>query len=97
MPDGRLLFLSDRSGGIGIWTSRADGSDADLVIDLGDASAVMPASSANGHLVTFASDVHEPGSDRNVYSIRMDGTGLARLTINGDDLSPHFAGELSSR
>ena len=27
-PDGRLLFLSDRSGGIGIWTSRADGSNA---------------------------------------------------------------------
>ena len=33
MPDGRLVFLSDRSGGMGIWTSRPDGSDAGLVIE----------------------------------------------------------------
>ena len=95
MPDGRLLFLSDRTGGIGIWTSRPDGSDARLVIDLGGANAALPAPSANGKVVTFSSDLHEPGTFRSVYTVRMDGTGLTRLTADGDDINPHFAGELA--
>jgi Tol biopolymer transport system component len=96
MPDGRLVFLSDRTGGLGIWTSAADGSDARLVVDLGEeTSAGAPAPSANGRLIAFISDLHEPGAERNVYTVRIDGTDITRLTFTGDDLSPGFAGQLS--
>ena len=54
----------------------------------------MPSSSANGRVVTFATDLHELGSERSVYTVRMDGSDLSRLTETGDDLAPHFAGEL---
>jgi len=90
-PDGRILFLSDRSGGIGIWTMSSEGSDPRLVVDLGEASAGMPAMSANGQRITFVTDLHALGGDRNVYTVRHDGRQLRRLTSTGDDLAPQFA------
>jgi TolB protein len=90
-PDGRILFLSDRTGGIGIWTMAADGTDARLVIDLGDASAGMPYMSASGQRIVFVTNVHDVEGDRNVYTVRSDGRQLRRLTSAGDDLGPTFA------
>jgi Tol biopolymer transport system component len=87
--------MSDRSGGLGIWTMAADGTDARLVVDLGDVNAGFPAPSANGKVILFSSDLHDPGADRSVYSTPVDGTDLTRLTFTGDDLSPVFAGQLS--
>lgn len=90
-PDGRILFLSDRTGGIGIWTMATDGTDAREVIDLGDASAAMPSMSANGERIVFVTDLHDLGGDRNVHTVRSDGRQLRRLTSAGDDLGPTFA------
>lgn len=90
-PDGRILFLSDRSGGIGVWTMAADGTDAQEVVDLGDARAGMPAMSANGQRIAFVTDVHDIGGDRNVYTVQSDGRQLRRLASSGDDLAPTFA------
>lgn len=90
-PDGRVLFLSDRSGGIAVWTMAADGTDAEPVIDLGSASAGMPSMAANGQRITFVSDVHDLGAGRNVYTVRADGRQLRRVTWTGDDLAPQFA------
>ena len=90
-PDGRILFMSDRTGGIGIWTMAADGTDPRLVIDLGDASAGMPYMSANGQRIAFTSNVHDLEGDRNVHTVRSDGRQLRRLASAGDDLAPTFA------
>jgi Tol biopolymer transport system component len=68
----------------------ADGSDPRLVIDLGPASVAFPAVSPNGQLIAFVSDVHDIGTERNVYTVRRDGTRLRRITTTGDDLSPRF-------
>src|SRR6478735_205950 len=90
-PDGRILFLSDRAGGIGIWTMAPDGSGAQEVVDLGGASAAMPSMSANGQRIVFTTDVEDLGGQRNVHTVRSDGSQLRRLTYAGDDLAPGFA------
>ena len=97
LSDGRLLFISDRSGAQGIWTSLPDGTDARMVIDFPGARAGLPAPSANGQVIVFVSDVHQPGTGRSVYTVRVDGDELTRVTASDDAINPHFAGELSNR
>ena len=89
--DGRVLFLSDRAGTMGIWTMAADGSGAVEVINLEGARAAMPSMSANGQRIVFSTDVHDPGGERNVHTVHSDGRHLRRLTSGGDDLGPTFA------
>lgn len=89
-PDGRIIFLSNRSGGTGIWTMAADGSDARLVRDFGAALVAMPSMSASGQWITFVTNAHDPGGARNVHVMRHDGTHLRLLNDEGDDLAPRF-------
>ena len=91
-PDGQIVFVSDRSGGNGIWSMGADGSDPQLVRDFGTASVAMPSVSENGQWITFVTDVHDPGGERNVHVMRADGSHLRKLVEEGDDLGPRFAG-----
>jgi len=91
-PDGDIVFVSDRSGGNAIWTMRADGSAPKLVRDFGTASIAMPSVSENGQWITFVTDVHDPGGERNVHVMRADGSHLRQLADTGDDLAPRFAG-----
>ena len=90
-PDGRLLFVSNRSGGTGVWSMAADGSDVRLVRDFGTASVAMPSMSANGHWITLVTNAHDPGGPRNLHVMRHDGTHLRLLNDEGDDLTPKFA------
>lgn len=90
-PDGRLLFVSNRAGSTGIWTMGTDGADATEVIDLGGAAVAMPSMSADGQRITFSTDAHAPGGDRNVHTVRSDGQQLRRLPSAGDDIGPTFA------
>lgn len=89
-PEGRIVLYSDRTGGAGIWTIAADGTDARLAIDLGDAGVSTPSVSPNGKWIAFVTDVLDPGNVRNVYTVRRDGTHLRRLTTS-DDILPRFA------
>ena len=89
-PEGRIVLFSDRSGGGGIWTIAADGSDSRLVIDLGDAGVSTPSVSPNGKWIAFVTDVDNLGGPRSVYTVRSDGTHLRRLTTT-NDLLPRFA------
>ena len=91
-PDGDIVFVSDRSGGQAIWSMSSDGSDPQLVRDFGTASVAMPSVSGNGEWITFVTDAHDPGGERNVYVMRADGTHLRQLVERGDDLAPRFAG-----
>jgi len=90
-PDGRIVFVSNRSGGWGIWTVAADGTDVRLVRDFGTASVAMPSMSANGQWITFVSNVHDPAGARNLHVMRHDGTHVRLLNDEGDDLGPRFA------
>jgi Tol biopolymer transport system component len=87
-PDGRIVFWSDRTGGIALWSMAADGSDPQLIVDLGEASVGLPSVSPNGKRVTFISD-DAVTDERSVHTVRMDGSGLRRLTWT-DDLNPRF-------
>ena len=89
-PEGRIVLYSDRTGGAGIWTMAADGSDSRLVIDLGDAGVSTPSVSPNGKWIVFVSDVHDQGGARSLYTVRSDGSHLRRLTAT-DDVLPRFA------
>lgn len=89
-PDGRIVFVSDRSGEAGIWSMARDGSDPRLVRVFGSDRLGFPSVSANGNVITFVSDAHSPGGLRNVYTMQSDGTNVRRVTWVGDDLLPRF-------
>ena len=45
----------------------------------------------------FTSEVHQPGTGRSLYTVRVNGADLTRVTASDDAINPHFAGELSNR
>lgn len=89
-PDGRIVFVSNRSGGAGVWTMAADGSDVRLVRDFGTARVATPAMSANGEWITFVTSAHDPGGSLHLHVMRHDGSQLRVLNDEGDDLGPRF-------
>ena len=87
-PDGtRIAFLSDRGNSVGrfrLYTMAADGSDVRSVAPSLRASGDPPVWSPNGELLAFYA-LEEPDSEDGgyksvLYTIRSDGSELARLS-----------------
>jgi Tol biopolymer transport system component len=74
LPDGSLVFESDRSGGYRLYLD--PGGSARPLTD-GRGEEFGPAVSRDGRWVAFVGD--RDGSDQ-LFVVRPDGSGLARLT-----------------
>lgn len=88
-PDGvRLVFQSNRSGRIALYTAAVDGSEVRVLIDSGD-DPVSPSWSPQGDLIAFAATVD---GQSEVFVVRADGSERRRLTDDpGDDAHPHWS------
>ena len=82
-PDGsRVVFTSDRSGSVGIWSAdAATGGDVRLLFD-GPADDSAPAWSPDGRRIAF--EIHPPGlaEGGDVYVMNADGRHVRQLTTD---------------
>ncbi|HEY7530911.1 MAG TPA: hypothetical protein VIC56_09570 [Gemmatimonadota bacterium] len=77
-----------------IWVMDADGSNKRQVTRNGAAN-FAPYFFPDGERIVFASNVHDPdGRNFDLYAVRVDGTGLERLTFHPDfDAFPMFSAD----
>ena len=82
-PDGsRIAFMSDRTGNFGVWTSRADGSDPELVVEFpGFAGYSTPKWSPDGGRIAVDA-IHETTA-RDVYVIDVAARRVAKRLTEG--------------
>ncbi len=90
LPDGRIAFVSDRDGASEIYLADPSGrSVARLTADppvAGRPAASAPAPLGRDRIVFARTDPGAPpGAPRDLYVIRLDGSGLRRLTRGADD------------
>ena len=90
LPDQRVVFVSDRDGNPEIYLATADGGATRLTTDPPDRPAANSAPAPLGRdRIVFARG--EPGAPpeapRDLYTMRLDGTGATRLTRDPADES----------
>lgn len=76
--NGRILFTSDRGGGMALYTMRSDGSDVRMVVSTSSTSG-RGAWSPDGTKILFTSDL---GGNNDVYIANADGSNPVNLTNN---------------
>lgn len=82
-PDGsRIVFASNSSGSMNIYTMKADGSDVQQVTKTTVGYNGGPFFSPDGQRIIFRADYEKPHYLQ-VYSIGVDGTKLEQYTNNG--------------
>ena len=92
LPDGRIVFVSDRDGNPEIYVAAADGKATRLTVDPADRPAVdsAPAPLGTDRIVFARSEPREPSrGPRDLFTMRLDGSGVERLTDHAaDDWAP---------
>jgi len=92
LPDRRVVFVSDRDGNPEIYLAAADGRATRLTSDPPDRPAADSAPAPLGRdRIVFARGEPgaPPGAPRDLYAMRLDGTGATRLTRDpADDSAP---------
>jgi Tol biopolymer transport system component len=89
-PDGkRIVFCSDRSGGLEIWTCESDGSNPAQLTDFSGHYAGAPRWSPDGKRIAFDA---RPGGNPDIYVISAEGGRPHRLTDNpSEDIMPSWS------
>ena len=94
LPDRKwIVFASDRGGDFEIWRIKPDGTDLHQIVGRGGRT-IIPISRADGRWIVCTSRragisaeeislPHQPQPYGNLFAVRLDGTGLIRLTHNG--------------
>lgn len=90
---GDIVFESDRSGRLDIWTMRPDGSGAKKLTD-DKVDDLFPEWSPNGERIAWARGAAP--SAREIWVMNADGTGKRQVTFNAfDDLDPVWSPDSS--
>jgi len=95
-PDGARVAWANRAGGSGdLWVMNADGS-APTAVTSGSADDTQPSWSPDGRQVVFSANrVGTAASQRQLWVVRLDGTGLRQLTFppaaNLQDVDPAWS------
>jgi Tol biopolymer transport system component len=81
-PDGRVIFISKRSGSQQIWIMDEGGGGARQIGNLSPSiQPLMPQMAKNGLIVFMGSDPEtEPDGNVGIWKMQSDGSGLAELT-----------------
>jgi Tol biopolymer transport system component len=86
LPDGRVLLISDRGGRPAILLASPDGADAEPLLPPSSVDDSDPAPLGRDRILFSRA---ESAGGRDLYVVRIDGTGLVRLTRDpGDDATP---------
>ncbi|HEV8701468.1 MAG TPA: hypothetical protein VGV60_09385 [Candidatus Polarisedimenticolia bacterium] len=94
LPDGRIVFVSDRDGNPEIYIAASDGEARRLTVDPPDRPAVDSGPEPLGtDRIVFArtapGEPDAPAGTRDLFVLRLDGTGEKRLTHHpADDWAP---------
>jgi Tol biopolymer transport system component len=89
--DGRLIaFCSSRSGAFQIWAMNADGSNVHMVTD-GNGFFTFPDYSPDASKIVFGGTASDADVNDNVYVINADGSGLEKLTTDGNNDYPTYS------
>lgn len=87
-PDGRILFVSSRTGEEEIWTARPDGSDARQLTVGSKAFNRSPRMSSDGRFIVFVSG---RGGETNLWRMDADGLNVVQLTTGMGETSPSLS------
>lgn len=97
LPDGRIVFVSDRDGNPEIYIAAADGGASRLTFDPLDRPAADsgPAPLGRDRIVFARTEAGAvPGAPRDLFAMRLDGSGMTRLTRHSaDDGEPSASGD----
>jgi Tol biopolymer transport system component len=88
--NGRIVFVSDRSGSWQIFTMNPDGGDQVQVTDLAptDDDLLAPSISPNGQQIAFN---YNAGDGPDLFVVNVDGTGLLQITDDHTSLAPRWS------
>ena len=79
--NGRIVFISTRSGSTQIYTMNADGSDV-RQLTTSAAPSIDPMFSPDGNKIAFARKTSAANSSYEIYVMNADGSNVTRLTNN---------------
>ena len=88
--NGRIVFVSDRTGSYQIYTMNSDGSDQIQVTNLAPTSVdlLAPNLSPNGQRIVFD---YDSGDGPDIYVVNVDGSGLRQITDDHGSLLPRWS------
>ena len=88
--NGRIVFVSDRTGSYQIYTMNPDGSDQVQVTNLSPTSVdlLAPSISPNGQQIVFD---YDGGGGPDIYVVNVDGSGLRQVTNDHGSLLPRWS------
>jgi Tol biopolymer transport system component/serine/threonine protein kinase len=89
-PDGKkIVFCSDRAGGLEIWACASDGSNPAQLTDISSHYAGAPRWSPDGKLIAFQA---RPGGNPDIYVISAEGGRPRRLTEDpAEEILPNWS------
>jgi TolB protein len=87
----RIVYSSDPVGADAIWTARPDGGDRQRVFGRRRLISIEPSFSPDGQWVVFESSVFDAEGPGTIWKVRIDGTGLSRLTRRHNDRQPNWS------
>ncbi len=89
-PDGKkIVFCSDRAGGLEIWACASDGSNPAQLTDITGHYAGAPRWSPDGKLIAFQA---RPGGNPDIYVISAEGGRPRRLTEDpAEEILPNWS------
>ena len=88
--NGKIAFVSNRTGNDEIFTMNPDGSDQTNITNDAAQQDYSPAWSPDGRKIVFVRRPIGGGVDDDVYIMNANGTNLVRLTNDGDSFNPEW-------
>lgn len=87
----RIAYSSDPVGADAVWISAPDGSSRRRVFGRRRLVSIEPTFSPDGAWVVFESSVFDAEGPGSIWKVRLDGSGLTRLTRGRNDRQPNWS------